>query len=84
MTCSSCGSKTTKITCFFVKNRLSWQCKYCPAHHIPQPLFSQDLIRVRGAFGGIGRRTARHDADISRRKLSPDGEVYRDYGRKVI
>ena len=84
MICPNCGSETQRVKSFYNENGRIDNCPNCPNKHIPIPLFSRDMIKVQGAFGGKGKRTAAHNDDISRRRVASDGSVYRDYGRRYI
>lgn len=81
MICPSCGSEVIRIRTF--ENGVS-QCRECPDKYVPNPMVGM-FIRHAGGIHEKSRRTAAHDADISRRRLAGDGKtVIRDYGKKVF
>ena len=82
--CGNCGIEADRIKYFYTVNGRIENCPQCTNKHIPLSLFSRDNIHVQGAFGGKGKRTAAHNDDISRRRLAPDGSVYRDRGRRTF
>ena len=83
MTCDACGSNSpSRLSYFCSGGKIIKQCSDCPEKHESAPMFNRNMIKVRGAYGGKSLRTAAHDADISRRRMAPDGSVYRERGRK--
>lgn len=89
MKCSNCNSETNRTSIYFLEDgRKIEQCTFCPEKYQPRQIYKTDGIYVRGGrdhLRSVGKRTAAHDADISRRRLSPDGkEVYREVGRRTF
>lgn len=80
MICTNCGSETHKIKQYgHISN-----CPYCPDKYIPKPIVGR-FIRASLGLKSVGKRTAAHDLDISRRRLAEDGRtVIRDYGKKYF
>ena len=82
MKCPNCGNENATRLSYYGNGVIN--CKYCPVRYEPKPLFSRFVRAVLGV-DSIGRRTAAHDADMSRRRLAEDGRtVIRDYGKKII
>lgn len=85
MICENCNSTTYRYRSYTdSKGNRIVNCPYCPTKYTPTPLFRTGLIKVAGSMGGIGKRSAAHNDDISRRRVAPNGEVYRDRGRVYI
>lgn len=80
MECPNCKARTHKFKTVFGAKTFSY-CSGCRPSLELTP-----IIKVRGGrdLDSRGLRTAVHDNDMSRRRLAPDGQVYRDYGRKYF
>lgn len=83
MTCENCGSdKATRQSTYFLGNgKKVVNCEYCPDKYSPTPLVGKGVQYTSIHHEGKPRTMA-HDMDISRRRLAPDGSVYRDYKSK--
>mgnify|MGYP001579341885 CR=1 FL=1 len=83
MTCKTCGLEGSRA--FYDPKSHKWYCSSCPEKpERPMSLLLSKsfLLRIQGRHGGVGKRTTAHDNDISHRKVMPNGEVIRDYGKK--
>ena len=81
MKCPSCSFETHRVTVF--ENGLS-QCPYCPVKYVPKPAVGL-FIKHASGIHQFSRRTAAHDADISRRRVAEDGKsIVRDFKKVFV
>lgn len=80
MECPSCKSDVFSLETIYTPAGKVTQCRECP-----EKLERQGALNWRqgsSIYSSSGKMTAAHSDDISRRKIGPDGKVYRDYGRR--
>ena len=75
MKCPNCGKEVSKVRIRYENGVSVSGCRNC-IEQLAKPMIIDDSMGFRI---GVGHRN-----DIRRRKLAPDGSVYRDYGKRYF